>query len=122
MSGTKTARLTMRLQAEAPHAELQGVRAMEVTAWAEPRPRLILLTHADVDVLQRQLHALRGQGQEPVLKLCQHALCRSGCTVDSAGLLFCNVIMPVYGMVCFCEKQSSQAAELFSENPLAHAI
>lgn len=102
-SGTMT-RLTMWLQAEAPDAELQSVHAMKVTAWAEARPGLVLLTHADVNVLQRQFHTLRGQGQQPVLQLRQHALCRSGCTVSTMSVSWRSVL-PMHGQVISCGVQ-----------------
>ena len=110
-------RLTTWLQAEAPDAELQGVHAMKVTARAEARPRLVLLTHADVDILQRQIHALRGQGQQPVLQLCQHALRRSGCTLRTMSVSL-RSILPLHGEAISCGVQSREKRpHLITEDP-----
>ena len=72
---------------------------MEVAARAEARPGLVLLTHADVDILQRQVHALRGQGQQPVLQLRQHAPCRTGCKGE-------NHVCIHEGSSCRCKVES----------------
>lgn len=63
----------MGLQAEAPDAEAQGVLALQLTAWAEPGPRLVLLAYTNVHVLNGHVCALRCQRQQPVLQLCQQA-------------------------------------------------
>lgn len=69
----------MGLQAEPSHAEAQGVPALQIAARAQAGPGLVLLAHADLDVLQAHVHALRGQRQQPLLQPRQQALGRSGC-------------------------------------------
>ena len=63
----------MGLQAEAPDTEAQGVLALQLTAWAEPGPRLVVLADAYVHVLYGHFCALSCQRQEPVLQLRQQA-------------------------------------------------
>ena len=42
----------MRTQTEAPNVEAQSIPPLQVPAWAETGPRLVLLADRDMDVLK----------------------------------------------------------------------